>query len=205
MTGGARVGGEGAGPCGAAATATGARSLAAGGGTIWLAGMMGAGKSAVGPRLAARLGRRFVDVDQEIEREAGCSVGELFAREGEAGFRARERAWLERLAGAPLVVALGGGAVAQPGARERLSASGILVYLRARPETLLERVGDAEARPLLRGLSREARLARLVALLAEREPHYASASIVVDTDEAAEEDVAERIAARLAPAESGRS
>jgi shikimate kinase len=173
---------------------------ARGGCTIWLTGMMGAGKSSLGPRLAARMGRRFVDTDQEIERSAGQSVAELFAREGEAAFRARERALVEALAGAPLVVALGGGAVAQPGLRERLAASGTLVYLRARPETLLERVADAETRPLLRGLSRGQRLARLSALLAEREPHYASAAIVLDTDAAAVEDLVEELAARLAGA-----
>ncbi len=172
------------------------------GGTIWLTGMMGAGKSSLGPRLAARLGRRFVDTDQEIERSAGCSIAELFAREGEAAFRARERALIESLAGGPLVVAVGGGAVAQPGARERLAATGILVYLRARPETLLERVADAETRPLLRGLSRSDRLARLAALLAQREPHYASASIVLDTDDLAVDDLVERLVARLAGAEA---
>ncbi len=172
------------------------------GGTIWLTGMMGAGKSSLGPRLAARLGRRFVDTDQEIERSAGCSIAELFAREGETAFRARERALIESLAGGPLVVALGGGAVAQPGARERLAATGTLVYLRARPETLLERVADAETRPLLRGLSRSDRLARLAALLAQREPHYASASIVLDTDDLAVDDLVERLVARLAGAEA---
>jgi shikimate kinase len=159
--------------------------------------MMGAGKSAVGEALARRLGRTFVDADAEVERGAGLSVAEIFEREGEAGFRVRERAALEALAGRPLVVALGGGAIAQPGAAERLLASGTVVWLRARPETLLARVGEGEERPLLRGLGREARLARLGELLQRRELHYARAQIAIDTDDADPEQVAAQLAARL--------
>jgi 3-dehydroquinate synthase len=166
--------------------------------TIWLVGAMGAGKSAVGARLAARLGLPFVDADAEIERAAGLRVAEIFAREGEAGFRARERAAIEALAGRPAVVALGGGAIAQPGAAERLAATGTVVWLRARPETLAARVGDAADRPLLAGLGPAARLARLAALLAEREPCYATAHVAIDTDGIDAETVAERLAVRLA-------
>jgi shikimate kinase len=164
---------------------------------VWLVGMMGAGKSTVGARLAQRLGRRFVDTDAMVERAAGCRVAEIFEREGEAGFRRREREAIEACAGAPLVVALGGGAISQPGAGERLAGTGVVVYLRARPQTLLERVGDASSRPLLRGLSREGQLARLEALLAERRAAYESASIVVDTDGAAADAVAETLAKRI--------
>ena len=169
------------------------------GDTIWLVGMMGAGKSAVGSRLAERLGVRFVDTDAEIEREAGESVAELFEREGQEGFRTRERAAVAAVAGQRAVVALGGGAVAQPGARERLAASGTLVWLRARPETLAARVSDeAEARPLLHGLDPAERRERLAKLLAEREPHYAAATVVVDTDALSADAIAERLARRLA-------
>lgn len=159
--------------------------------------MMGAGKSSVGPALARRVGTRFVDSDEEIVREAGRSVAEIFASEGEAGFRRRERAVLERLAGEPAVVALGGGAVAQAGAPELLAAAGPIVYLRARPETLLLRMGDCRSRPLLAEVPPAARLDRVRALLAEREPAYAVASLVVDTDEASTEQLAQRIASRL--------
>lgn len=166
--------------------------------TIWLVGMMGAGKSAVGARLAARLALPFHDTDAEIEREAEASVTELFAREGEAGFRAREQKAIEGLLGRRAVVALGGGALTVPGTLEKLEAHGRLVYLRARPETLVARVGEAGARPLLRGLDAEGRRAKLGALLARREPDYARAGLVVDVDDADLETVVARVASRLA-------
>ncbi|MDX1650477.1 MAG: shikimate kinase, partial [Myxococcota bacterium] len=150
--------------------------------TVWLVGMMGAGKSSVGARLAERLGVSFVDADRVIEEEAGRDVAGIFAAEGEAGFRARERGVLERLAGRPAVVALGGGAMAQAGVPERLAASGTVVWLRARPETLLARLGEGTGRPLLGGLDARSRAERLRALLAAREAAYARADRVVDTD-----------------------
>jgi len=152
-------------------------------------GMMGAGKSAVGQVLARELGRPFVDTDERIESEAGCSVAEVFEREGEAGFRRREadviRRVAEQAARAGAVVALGGGAIAQPSAPERLARSGLVVYLRARPERLAARIAGVDggaSRPLLAGLTAEGRLERLRALLAEREPAYRTASLVVDTE-----------------------
>jgi shikimate kinase len=166
-------------------------------GTVWLVGMMGAGKSAVGALLAARLARPLVDLDREIERQAGRSIPELFASEGEAGFRKREREALEAVAGQRAVVALGGGAAAQPGAAPRLLASGTVVYLRARVETLAARLGDVAGRPLLVGLGPEARLAKLRALLAEREPAYLRASVVVDTDDLDADAAAALVARRL--------
>ena len=165
--------------------------------TIWLVGAMGAGKSAVGPLLAARLGLPFVDVDAEVERAAGARIAEIFAREGEAAFRARERDAIERVAGRPAVVALGGGAIAQPGAAQRLAATGTVVWLRARPETLAERIGDARERPLLAGLDPAARRARIEALLAEREPCYRTARIAIDTDGVGPDAVAAELAERL--------
>jgi shikimate kinase len=151
-------------------------------GTLWLVGMMGAGKSAVGEALAARLGRPLVDLDRAIERGAGRSIAEIFDAEGEAGFRKREREALEAVAGQSAVVALGGGAAAQPGAVERLLETGTLVYLRARPETLAARIGPDAARPLLAGLGAAERLETLRRLLAERERFYLRAKLVVDTD-----------------------
>lgn len=159
--------------------------------------MMGAGKSSIGPQLARRLGRRFVDTDAEVERAVGSRVAEIFEREGEPAFRRHERAAIDACSGEALVVALGGGAIAEPGARERLARSGIVVYLRARPETLLARVGDAKDRPLLRGLAPAAQQARLAELLAQRKSAYESAAITIDTDDqplaALVESVAQRI------------
>jgi shikimate kinase len=166
-------------------------------GTLWLVGMMGAGKSAVGAVLAERLGLPLVDLDRAIERDAGRSIPELFRSEGEAGFRKREREAIEAVAGRRAVVALGGGAPAQPGALARLVASGTLVYLRARPETLAARVGADEARPLLAGLDPAARLAKIRGLLAEREACYLRAALVVDTDALDAAGAADAIVQRL--------
>lgn len=170
---------------------------------------MGAGKSTLGPPLARALGVRFVDADAEIERRAGASVPELFAREGEAGFRARERAVLDALSHSGAVVALGGGAIAQPGAPQRLAASGTVVYLRARPETLLARLGDAGSRPLLAGLGAAERRARLEALLSERKAAYETARIALDTDEGSPPELVAELARRIraeqaAPAQDAR-
>ena len=168
-------------------------------GTIWLVGMMGAGKSTIGERLARRLGRPFHDVDARIERRAGARIAEIFATRGEPAFRALERAEIGRLPARGAVVALGGGAIAQPGAARRLASRGTIVYLRARPETLVARIGDAAERPLLAGLAPDERVARVAALLAEREPHYATAHVAIDTDALDPDAIAARIEAALAP------
>ena len=151
----------------------------------------------MGALLAARLGRRFVDTDAMVERMAGSSIADLFTREGEAAFRKREREAIENIAGGALVVALGGGAIAQPGVCARLAGSGTIVYLRATPETLLGRIGDTADRPLLHGVSGKDRLRRIAELLSERSPCYEQAAIVVDTDALESNEVAEAILGRL--------
>jgi 3-dehydroquinate synthase len=170
--------------------------------TIWLVGMMGAGKSAVGERLAARLGLPFADSDADVERAAGATVAELFAQHGEAAFRLRERAAIEALAGRPGVVALGGGAVAEPGAAARLAQTGTLVWLRARPETLATRIGSGDDRPLLAGLGFAKRIETLRALEQTRERHYARSRYTVDTDGLTPDEVAQRIATLLTAREA---
>jgi shikimate kinase len=159
--------------------------------------MMGAGKSTVGPALARRLGHRFADTDAEIERVAGCSIADLFAAEGEDVFRTRERAAIDALAGERVVVALGGGAIAQPGASAHLAGTGTVVYLRARPETLLARLGDCSGRPLLAGVPPGDRLERVKALLAERADAYESAALVIDTDALSAAALADEVARRI--------
>jgi shikimate kinase len=167
--------------------------------------MMGAGKSAVGPSLAHRLGRCFYDTDVEIERAAGATIPEIFASEGESAFRDRERSAIEAVLGSHQVVALGGGAITQPGAADRLARAGTLVYLKAAPETLLDRLGDCAGRPLLSEIAPEARLAELRALLAQREPAYSSAAIGVSTDGRTIEAVVEEICLRLSAADERRA
>jgi shikimate kinase len=170
---------------------------------VFLVGMPAAGKSTVGPALARRLGRRFLDADAEIEREQGRSVAAIFAEAGEGGFRALERELVGRLCGEAAVVALGGGAIARPEVREAVARAGTVVWLRARPETLLARIGEgAASRPLLAGLAPARRLERLRELLAAREAAYATAALVVDTDERGVDEVVERIASTLAAREA---
>jgi len=170
---------------------------------IWLVGMMGAGKSAVGPLLAGSLARRFVDTDVEIERFARMAVSEIFSAEGERAFRDRERQLIEDLSGGSDVVALGGGAIAQPGAAAFLGRTGSVVYLKASASSLLVRLGDCSERPLLHGLAPEGRLARLETLLAERASAYETAAIAVDTESRTVEAVAEEILRRLDAARRG--
>ncbi len=170
---------------------------------IWLVGMMGAGKSAVGPLLACSLARRFVDTDVEIERLAGMAVSEIFSAEGERAFRDRERRLIEDLSGGSDVVALGGGAIAQPGADALLGRTGSVVYLKASANSLLGRLGDCSDRPLLHGLAPEERLARLETLLAERTSAYETAAIAIDTERRTVEAVVEEILRRLDAARSG--
>jgi shikimate kinase len=150
--------------------------------TIWLVGMMGAGKSTVGRSLARRLSLPFIDIDHEIERREGKSVSEIFDRDGEAGFRRIEADVIREVGQQPQVVALGGGAAAQPGMVEHLQENGTMVYLRAQLETLLDRIGDARTRPMLRDLSPAERGERLKTLQREREPSYSRAPVTVDVD-----------------------
>lgn len=168
---------------------------------MWLVGMMGAGKSTVGPALARRLGRPFVDTDAEIERESGLAVAEIFARQGEEAFRERERETIERCVGRATVVALGGGAIVRCDVRRIVLGSGTLVYLRASPDTLLSRLGDCASRPLLAGTAPGRLRERLAELLAEREPAYRHAALCVDTDGLAVAEVVERIAGQIAERE----
>ena len=171
--------------------------------TLWLVGMMGAGKSTVGPVLARRLRRRFIDVDEEIKRADGREISQIFAEEGEAFFRRIERSTIEALAGKRAVVALGGGAIAQSGAPARLTKSGTVVYLRGKPETLLARIGDCRTRPMLRDVSRSERLARLKDLLEARSRAYETASVVVDVDGSDVAQIAEQVRESLVNAGGG--
>lgn len=123
---------------------------------IILCGFMGCGKTTVGKRVAARTGRRFVDMDEFITQQAGMSVSEIFARLGEADFRRREREACRELAGErDCVIATGGGALIFPENVEALAGSGPIVLLDVAPEVLLLRLAGDKTRPLLAGPDRE--------------------------------------------------
>ncbi len=156
---------------------------------VLLTGPMGAGKSRIGRALAKVLAWRFVDTDTEVERAALMKISEIFAREGETGFRAREREVLEALPSRSCVVALGGGAAVSAENRRVLREKGRLVWLDARPETIVDRIGVASDRPLLANLDRSARIAKLEALRAARLEAYASAEIRIETDDLGVEEV----------------
>ena len=165
-------------------------------GSVYLVGMMGAGKSTVGRLLARRLKLRFLDCDDEIERRCGVKVPLIFEIEGEAGFRTRESEVLAELTALKgIVLATGGGAVLAADNRRCLAAHGTVIYLRARPEDLYGRVRHDRNRPLLASADP---LRRLRELHAERDPLYASvADLVIDTGRQTVQALARELVARL--------
>jgi len=163
--------------------------------TIVLVGLMGAGKSAIGRRLAARLNLPFVDADREIESAAGCTIEDIFERYGEPAFRAGERRVILRLLAEPVhVLATGGGAFIDAEIRAAVKAQGISIWLRADLDLLLRRVSRRTDRPLLkRGEPREI----LVRLMAARHPIYAEADVVVDSLDGPPDAVVDAVIAAL--------
>ena len=163
--------------------------------TVVLVGMMGAGKTSVGRRLAAVLDVPFRDADTEIESAAGCAVNEIFQRIGEAEFRAGERKVIARLLKAPPhVLATGGGAFMDLKTRVRIRECATSVWLKADIDLLLDRVARKETRPLLRNVDRRAVLEKL---LGERQPVYTKADITVLSDEGPHDTVVKRIISAL--------
>jgi len=166
---------------------------------IFLVGPMGSGKTAVGRQLAARLGLEFIDCDAEIEARTGVDIPLIFEKEGEPGFRARERDVLDELSGlSGVLVATGGGAVLDPDTRARLRSRGCVVYLRTSVNQQLARTRRSGHRPLLRNPDP---LGTLERLLQVRAPLYEElADITVDTDARKVRSVVDEIARRLAEA-----
>ena len=159
--------------------------------TVALVGMMGAGKSSVGRRLAARLGVPFRDADTEIEAAAGCAVPDIFERFGESEFRAGERRVIARLLkDPPHVLATGGGALLDAETRAQIAEHAFSIWLRAPVELLLSRVGRRDTRPLLKHGDPRATLERL---LREREPFYAQANLVIDGEDGPHQRAVEAI------------
>ena len=163
--------------------------------TLVLVGMMGAGKTSVGRRLASVLGVPFRDADAEIELAAGCTINEIFERFGEPAFRAGERKVIARLlTDPPHVLATGGGAFMDAETRAKIHENAISIWLKAPIELLLERVTRKDTRPLLRNTDSRAALERL---LKDREPVYAQADMTIESDEGPHEAVVKRILAAL--------
>ncbi len=159
--------------------------------TIVLIGLMGAGKSSIGRRLASRLAIPFVDADAEIEAAAGCTIAEFFERHGEAAFRDGERRVIARLLGdPPQVLATGGGAFVDPETRALVADKALSVWLRAELDLLVKRCGRRNSRPLLRDGNPRDILAKLID---ERYPIYAETDIIVDTDDSPHETMVDRI------------
>jgi shikimate kinase len=159
-----------------------------GGRSIVLIGMMGVGKSSVGRRLAARLSIPFVDADTEIEKAAGMTIAEIFARHGESYFRNGEARVIARLLdGGPQVLATGGGAFMNAETRALIKVKGVSIWLHAESDVLLRRISKRRNdRPLLQTDDPVETLRRL---LAEREPTYALADLTVQSREVAHEAI----------------
>jgi shikimate kinase len=165
--------------------------------SVVLVGMMGVGKSSIGRRLAARLGVPFVDADAEIEKAAGMSIADIFARHGEADFRSGEARVIARLLdGGPQVLATGGGAVMNADTRAAIKAKGVSIWLSAEFDVLLRRINKRKnERPMLQTADPAATLREL---LVAREPVYALADLTVQSREVPHDAIVSEIMAALA-------
>ncbi len=163
--------------------------------SIVLVGLMGAGKSTVGRRLASALHLPFYDADQEIETAAGCTISDFFERYGEAAFRDGERRVIARLLEGPRhVLATGGGAFMDAGTRQLIKQQGLSIWLRADIELLMTRVAKRQTRPLLQTGDPRATMEKL---MAERYPTYALADLTVDSNGGPHDTVVQQILAHL--------
>jgi shikimate kinase len=157
--------------------------------TVALVGMMGAGKSSLGRRLATRLDVTFRDADTEIENAAGCSINEIFARFGEPAFRDGERKVVARLLGLPPhVLATGGGAFADDETRARIKDQAVSIWINVPLQSLIERVGRRDTRPMLKDGDPVEIMTRLYK---EREPLYAQADITINSEDGPHKSVVE--------------
>ena len=163
--------------------------------SIVMVGMMGAGKSSIGRRLAARLGIPFADADTEIEEAAGMSIADIFEAHGEPSFRSGETRVIARLLEhGPQVLATGGGAFMDPQTRANIRCKGISVWLKAELDVLARRLRRRSDRPLLKTADPIATLAHL---LAERGPIYGEADLIVMSRDVSHEIIVEEIVTAL--------
>jgi shikimate kinase len=164
--------------------------------SVVLVGMMGAGKSSIGRRLAARLGIAFADADSEIETAHRMTIADIFSTYGEAYFRSGETRVIARLLeGGPQVLATGGGAFMNADTRRAIGANGISVWLKAEFEVLMRRIKRRQDRPLLKV---EDPGETLRTLMAERYPVYAQADLTIQSREVPHEKIVDEIVGALA-------
>jgi shikimate kinase len=162
---------------------------------VILCGFMGTGKSTVGKRLAALIDYSFLDLDTEIEAEAGMSIPEIFSSRGEPAFRALESSMIEQVAcRTGCVIAAGGGAIVNPKNLQNFRLCGIIVTLTADVQTILTRVGAGDDRPMLQQGNRQERIREL---MEKRKDAYAQADIIQDTTALSIDEVAHKLLARL--------
>lgn len=163
--------------------------------SVVLVGLMGCGKSAIGRRLASRLGLRFVDADEEIEKAAGQSISDIFEAHGEEMFREGERKVIARLLGeGPQVLATGGGAFMNEETRENVRLHGISIWLKAELPVLMRRVAKRDNRPLLKTADPEAVMRRL---MGERNPVYQKADIWAESRDVPHDVIVREIIQKL--------
>ena len=175
----------------AAAESAASLGLALGRRSVVLVGMMGAGKSSVGRRLAARVGIPFIDADVEIEKAAGMTVAEIFSAQGEDYFRAGEMRVIARLLeSGPQVLATGGGAFMNAETRAAIRAKGLSVWLRATIDVLVRRVKRRGDRPLLKTADPVETLRQL---MDERYPIYAESAVIVESRDVPHETIVDEI------------
>lgn len=180
---------------GLAATPEAAMLAALGRRSVVLVGMMGAGKSSIGRRLALRLGIPFVDADAEIEKAAGMTITDIFATRGEPEFRAGEARVIARLLeSSPQVLATGGGAFINPDIRNAIALKGVSVWLNAEFEVLMRRIRRRHDRPLLKTGDPAETVRQLIA---ERYPVYATADVTVQSREVPHDKIVEEIVSAL--------